>query len=107
RVACQNEGSACRPRRLSRQGTLPAPYDRNRVVHRHVTTVVDVTLVNVVFRKYDGSLHWNYQATRLGEDEHGVWLGAPLGTELRRGEAVMELAEMAHVVLLPRAGWWT
>jgi uncharacterized protein len=66
-----------------------------------------VTLVNVVFRKYDGSLHWNYLATRLGEDEHGVWLGAPLGTELRRGEAVMELAEMAHVVLLPRAGWWT
>ena len=66
-----------------------------------------MTLVNVVFRKYDGSLHWNYLATRLGEDEHGVWLGAPLGTELRRGEAVMELAEMAHVVLLPRAGWWT
>jgi protein associated with RNAse G/E len=63
-------------------------------------------LVNVVFRKYDGSLHWNYLASRLGEDEHGVWLGAPAGTELRRGEELIELAEMDHVVLLPRDGWW-
>jgi protein associated with RNAse G/E len=66
-----------------------------------------MSLVNVVFRKYDGSLHWNYLATRLGEDEHGVWLGAPAGTALRRGEVVIELAEMDHVVLLPRDGWWT
>ena len=66
-----------------------------------------MSLVNVVFRKYDGSLHWNYLATRLGEDEHGVWLGAPAGTALRRGEVVMELAEMDHVVLLPRDAWWT
>ncbi len=62
--------------------------------------------INVVFRKYDGSLHWNYLASRLGEDEHGVWLGAPAGTELRRGEAAIELAEMDHVLLLPRDGWW-
>jgi protein associated with RNAse G/E len=65
-----------------------------------------MALINVVFRKYDGSLHWNYPARRLGEDEHGVWLGAPAGTELRRGEEVMELAEMDHVVLLPRDAWW-
>jgi uncharacterized protein len=63
-------------------------------------------LINVVFRKYDGSLHWNFLTRRLGEDEHGVWLGAPAGTELRRGEALIELAEMDHVVLLPRDAWW-
>jgi hypothetical protein len=63
-------------------------------------------LVNVVFRKYDGSLHWNFLASRLGEDEHGVWLGAPAGTELRRGAAVIELAEWDHVVLVPRGAWW-
>jgi uncharacterized protein len=66
-----------------------------------------MSLIKLVFRKYDGSLHWNYLARRLGEDEHGVWLGAPAGTELRRGEAVIELADMDHVVLLPRDGWWT
>ena len=65
-----------------------------------------MSLIKLVFRKYDGSLHWNYLARRLGEDEHGVWLGAPAGTELRRGEAVVELADMDHVVLLPRDGWW-
>jgi protein associated with RNAse G/E len=65
-----------------------------------------MSLVNVVFRKYDGSLHWNYPASRRGEDEHGVWLGAPAGTPLRRGEEVIELAEMDHVLLLPRDGWW-
>ena len=43
-------------------------------------------LVRVVYRKFDGSLHWNQPAWRLGEDEHGVWVGAPAGTPVRLGE---------------------
>jgi len=34
----------------------------------------------VRFRKYDDSLHWHATLRRLGEDEHGIWLGAAAGT---------------------------
>ncbi len=63
--------------------------------------------VRLVYRKYDGSLHWNYETYRLGEDEHGVWVGALAGTTLRRGSLVVDPVEWPHVVLLPRDGWWT
>jgi uncharacterized protein len=63
--------------------------------------------VRVVYRKYDGSLHWNYETSRLGEDEHGIWLGAPAGTTLRRGDHIVDPAEWPHVLLLPRDAWWT
>jgi protein associated with RNAse G/E len=62
--------------------------------------------VRVVYRKFDGSLHWNYPARYLGEDEHGVWLGAPHGTPVRRGTEPSTL-ESSHVLLFPRDGWWT
>jgi hypothetical protein len=43
-----------------------------------------MTPIRVVYRKYDGSLHWNYATHRLGEDEHGVWVGAPAGTVVQQ-----------------------
>ncbi|GAA1812105.1 hypothetical protein GCM10009682_36810 [Luedemannella flava] len=61
----------------------------------------------MVFRKYDGSLHWTSTLRRLGEDGHGVWLGAPAGTIARRGRATGRAVDYAHVVLLPRDAWWT
>src|SRR5690606_10713315 len=36
--------------------------------------------VRVVYRKYDGALHWHQQGQWLGEDEHGVWVGCPPNT---------------------------
>ncbi len=63
--------------------------------------------VRVVWRKYDGSLHWNQPAWRLGEDEHGVWLGAPAGIPICRGHEPGTPAETAHALLFPRNGWWT
>ena len=36
--------------------------------------------VRVVYTKYDGSLHWHMSMRYLGEDEHGIWLGAPAHT---------------------------
>jgi protein associated with RNAse G/E len=64
-------------------------------------------LVQVDYRKYDGALHWNLRMRRLGEDEHGVWLGLPAGGVTRKGHGpAVELPE-AHVLLFPRAAWWT
>jgi uncharacterized protein len=63
--------------------------------------------VRVVYRKYDGALHWNHPARRLGEDEYGVWVGAPAGTPLRRGHELVSPGDSAFVILFPRDGWWT
>jgi protein associated with RNAse G/E len=61
--------------------------------------------VRLVFTKYDGRLHWHAWLTRLGEDEHGVWLAAPTGTVWQRGsEPVVQLP--ASVTLIPRDVWW-
>ena len=64
-------------------------------------------LVRVIYRKYDGTLHWNQPAWRLGEDEYGVWVGAPAGTPVRLGDQHRQPATAAHAVLLPRESWWT
>jgi uncharacterized protein len=66
-----------------------------------------VEKVRVVYRKYDGTLHWNQSALRLGEDEHGVWLGTEAGTALFLGDRAVEPVETAFVLLIPRDGWWT
>jgi protein associated with RNAse G/E len=63
--------------------------------------------VRVVYRKYDGSLHWNTTMLRLGEDEHGVWLGSPPGSSWLRGEEQSVVWTHAHVLLMPRDAWWT
>jgi protein associated with RNAse G/E len=64
-------------------------------------------LVRVVYRKYDDSLHWNQSGRLLGEDEFGVWVGAPAGTPVSRGHERVNPAEHDHVLLIPRDGWWT
>jgi protein associated with RNAse G/E len=69
--------------------------------------VVKSDLVRVVYRKYDGSLHWNQPGQRLGEDEFGVWVGALAGTPVSRGPQPVNPAEHDHVILFPRDAWWT
>jgi uncharacterized protein len=66
-----------------------------------------VDSVRVVYRKFDGSLHWNYAAQRLGEDEHGVWLGVPTDTAVFKGEPQWGPAEAPFAMLMPRNAWWT
>jgi protein associated with RNAse G/E len=63
--------------------------------------------VRVVFRKYDGSLHWNFPMYRLGEDRYGTWLGAPKDTVMWRGEEAFPATVSDHVVLFPVGEWWT
>ena len=56
--------------------------------------------VHVCFRKWPARPHWEYDAVQLGQDEHGVWLGAPAGTRLSRPGADF-WCPGAFVVLLP------
>lgn len=64
-------------------------------------------LVQVNYRKYDGTLHWNLRMRRLGEDEHGIWLGLPADGVMRKGHNPEVVVPEAHVLLFPRAAWWT
>ncbi|GAA1019198.1 hypothetical protein Aple_098290 [Acrocarpospora pleiomorpha] len=63
--------------------------------------------IEVVYRKYGGTLHWNHPARRLGEDEHGVWAGCPAGTIGRLGEGPPVVWKLPFVLLFPRDTWWT
>lgn len=62
--------------------------------------------VPVAYRKWDGSLHWHFTTYELGTDEHGLWLGAPDGTPVRRG-AREPVRSQAFALLIPLRGWWT
>ncbi|WP_203665009.1 DUF402 domain-containing protein [Actinocatenispora rupis] len=63
--------------------------------------------VRVRYRKYDGALHWHFDALRLGTDEFGTWLGCPAGTVLQRGHELTLVWEEAQVLLVPVDRWWT
>lgn len=63
--------------------------------------------VQVDYVKYDGSLHWNLRMLRLGEDRHGVWLGLPADSVMRKGHNPEVALPEAHVLLFPRDAWWT
>ncbi|WP_445528084.1 DUF402 domain-containing protein [Streptomyces cyslabdanicus] len=62
--------------------------------------------VLVDVRKYDGSLSGQWTATRLGEDEHGVWLGTAEGVPVSSAAGGWT-NRFAHVMLVPRGQWWT
>lgn len=53
--------------------------------------------------KWGGRPHWEYDATFLGADEHGEWLGCPVGTFYARPGMEL-LAKFAGVVLIPVGG---
>jgi uncharacterized protein len=59
-----------------------------------------LTGVRVAFSKWGGRPHWEYDARRLGVDEHGTWLGVPAGTPLARPGARFETPQ-AFVTLVP------
>src|SRR4051794_2088666 len=63
--------------------------------------------VRVVYRKYDESLHWHFTMRRLGEDEHGVWLGSPPGSSGRRADEPPVRYDHGFVMLVPEGTWWT
>lgn len=44
----------------------------------------------MVFSKWRGRPHWEYDARVLGDDEHGTWVGAPAGTRVARPGAAFD-----------------
>lgn len=64
-----------------------------------------MTLVR--FTKWGGALHWHYDVQRLGDDEHGVWVAAPVGTVLQRGHEPSTVEERGWVGLVPWHGGWS
>jgi uncharacterized protein len=66
-----------------------------------------VSDVRIVFRKYGGALHWNHAATKLGEDEHGIWVVVPGGTVARKGDGPPVTWENTCLMLFPPDAWWT
>lgn len=64
--------------------------------------------VRVEVRKFDGSPHWHHSMIRLGEDEYGIWLGAPIGTIYSKGsQGAVYATEERRVMLFPHDAWWT
>ena len=59
--------------------------------------------VRVMARKWPDQPHWEHDALRLGEDDHGVWLGAPPGTYMSRPGAAFH-SDQPQVTLVPRDG---
>ncbi|MEV6967062.1 DUF402 domain-containing protein [Hamadaea sp. NPDC051192] len=63
--------------------------------------------VRVLYRKFDGRLHWQTTLRRLGEDEHGVWLGSPPGGTWRRDGGPWVTVHGPRLMVAPRDRWWT
>lgn len=68
----------------------------------HVTLPLDAP-VRVVMSKWGGRPHWEFDATYLGSDEHGDWLGIGRGTVVTRPGATY-VAPTAQVGLVPPPG---
>lgn len=60
--------------------------------------------VRMVFSKWGGRPHWEFDALMLGEDAHGTWLGLPQGTHVARPGAQI-ITNEDQVVLVPEAGF--
>lgn len=63
-------------------------------------------LVHVDERKWPDRLHWQLDAQRLGEDEHGTWLYAPASTIARRGHEPPRRLAAGIVMWVPTRAWW-
>ena len=61
------------------------------------------TTIHVVMTKWGDRPHWEFDATYLGSDAHGDWLGIPAGTTMTR-PGVDYVAPVAQVGLVPGAG---
>lgn len=63
--------------------------------------------MRIVYRKFDGSLHWHMTMKWLGEDEYGIWTGAGPKNAWRKGDGPELTIPHSQVRLFPREVWWT
>lgn len=62
--------------------------------------------VHIDFRKWPDRKHWQYTMERLGEDEHGLWLWAPAGIRLQRGDEPPKPSKRLYVKVVQPDAWW-
>ncbi len=65
-----------------------------------------MSLVHIDERKWPERLHWQFDVSRLGEDQHGVWLHAPADTIAQRGHEPPRRIGAGFVILVPEDEWW-
>lgn len=63
--------------------------------------------VHIRYTKWDGSLHWHFDAMVHARDEHGTWVVVPPGSRYRKGADPERIDEHGFVVLVPDGEWWT
>ena len=73
--------------------------------HCHHVRVSD--RAHIRYTKYDGSLHWHYDADELATDEHGRWFVMHPGSPYRRGEEDLRHTRLGWVLLVPQDAWWS
>lgn len=62
--------------------------------------------VTIERHKWPDVPHYEYDATHLGDDEHGSWYFAPPGNEIRRAGQVLFLSEHLSLYLVPEDRPW-
>ncbi len=62
--------------------------------------------VRLSFTKWGGHGHWTRTLSRMGEDEHGIWLAGPTGTRLSR-PGFEYVVRYPTAVVIPRDEPWT
>lgn len=60
----------------------------------------------VQFRKYPDRLHWRHDATLLGEDEHGTWVGLTPGATVQCGTEPPVSHPYAAVSPIMQGSWY-
>jgi uncharacterized protein len=66
-----------------------------------------VDTVRIDFRKWNGQRHWQFAMSRLGGDEHGLWLWSPPGADMQRGHEPVIQSPGVNIKLIPESKWWT
>jgi hypothetical protein len=64
-------------------------------------------LIHIRYTKYDGSLHWHYDAVDLGDDDLGRWFALMPGDPYRRGHEPVRHATHGFVGFVPYEGAWS
>lgn len=62
--------------------------------------------VTVQFLKNPDHLHWGFEASHLGEDDYGIWIAVPAGTQRWKGEEAVRPTRMDAVFCAPHDAWW-
>lgn len=63
--------------------------------------------IHIRYTKYDGSLHWHYDADDLGTDDRGQWFALRPGDPYRRGDEPVRHATHGFVGFVPFEGAWS